>query len=879
MKRSFVTWIGSAVCMLSVLMLAGCPGGIFPPINGNDNGSGNVNDNTNTNGGDTLLNGTLTATVINALSGQPIANATIAVSPSVLDGDLTTDADGKISQQLPIGYYDLTITDADELYESGMRSVVVFAQETTDAEIELTPKQNVALSITVDGDAAPGATVSASVDVQILDGTTTVTGYSWSQSNSVEVTLSGATSATPTITLPSVATYKDELITFMMEPPVSQDQLPDNVVIPETEEGEFPGGLADRFDIVGVNPFAIEKAGLVTLEVEVVTSSGTYTAETEIHAHLPWYPSLGIRNVPLGEPVLFHGKEQASYDWDLDAPSGSSATLTDAGTRNPYFTPDATGMYTVTVTDTTGDADEVVTFEIYAGRWQGAITGQNADGTPRADNCTVCHKPGGFADGNQFNEWAETGHAMIFTDQINYGDHYASYCLPCHTVGYNTDVANGGFDDASDYDELIEADLFHETGDDIWDQVLSEFPDTALRANVQCENCHGPQFGGHTESDARISIRSDVCARCHGEPLRHGRFQQWQLSGHANYETAIAEGTSSSCATCHSGNGFLQWVPLLLDNDPDNNSITVDWEEDEIHPITCVACHDPHNIGTVSGDDTDATVRITGDTPLLVAGFTARGVGSGAICMTCHNSRRGLRNDDIGVPAGDESRAPHGSSQSDVLMGQNAYFVQVGVRGNHSLVENTCVNCHMQETAPPDLLAYNQGGTNHTFAAADDICANCHGASFGAAGIQDAFASATEELLALIEEGWLDAIEEQIAAGNYIVLTGDDGDVTVTDASTIDDIEFGESHGRQAITVTFTDDSTAEHVRLERATVFDNGDNEVGHLAELADARLIKAGWNYNLAVNDGSRGVHNPSYVFEFLDAAIDQLVTLAAE
>jgi len=48
-------------------------------------------------------------------------------------------------------------------------------------------------------------------------------------------------------------------------------------------------------------------------------------------------------------------------------------------------------------------------------------------------------------------------------------------------------------------------------------------------------------------------------------------------------------------------------------------------------------------------------------------------------------------------------------------MGENAYFVDVGIRGSHSLVEDSCVNCHMEKTPPPDLLSYELGGSNHTF--------------------------------------------------------------------------------------------------------------------------------------------------------------------
>ena len=181
-----------------------------------------------------------------------------------------------------------------------------------------------------------------------------------------------------------------------------------------------------------------------------------------------------------------------------------------------------------------------------------------------------------------------------------------------------------------------------------------------------------------------MNISAGVCAVCHGEPLRHARFQQWQLSRHANYELAIDEGESGSCSRCHTSNGFLTWLPVLLGETPGDplDDITVAWTEDKVHPQTCATCHDPHNIGTTTGNNTNATVRISDETPLLIAGFKApatpgaRGVGRGAMCMTCHNTRRGLRNDN--VPFDDPTRAPHGGVQTDLLMGQNAYFVDLG---------------------------------------------------------------------------------------------------------------------------------------------------------------------------------------------------------
>lgn len=865
--RLHAVLLGAAV----LLLMAGCP--LFPPADGGDGGD------------DGDATATLSGTVTNSATGEGIEGVEVTTDPAVEDVEIVTDANGAYAAALPTGVY--TLTFEHEYYDEVTKSVAVLSGTSAAADVALDPTNPVALSVTVDGDAAPGAALTATVTAEVLDGTTTISGYTWAQANSVTVTFGDAAAASTTVTLPDVAAYKAELMTVLMEPPITEAQLPDNVPLPETEDGAFPGGLADRFQVVGMSPFALEEAGLVTIEVTVSTSSGDFTEEAEVHATLPWKSNPGLRNVPIGIPILLHGKTQDSYDWALTPPGGSSAALTDGTTQNPYFTPDVAGQYVVTVTNLTVDPAEIVTLNIYAGEWFGAISGQDAQGLPQAQNCTICHN-GNLAEAT-FDEWNQSGHAEIFTYEIEEGDHYRTSCLPCHTVGYDTDVDNGGFDDADDYQDFLDA--FTSNGTNFvsaegnWETMLDEMPDTAQLANVQCENCHGPNSTSlhfnEIDDPERISQSSDVCAVCHGEPLRHGRFQQWQLSGHANYETAIAEGTSGSCSRCHSSNGFLEWLPVLLGDeagDPDD-SVTVAWEEDDVHPITCVVCHDPHNVGTTTGVETDATVRIYGDTPELIAGFTAYGVGNAAICMTCHNSRRGLRNDDTfadTVADEDTARAPHGSAQTDVLFGQNAYLVTVGIRGSHALVENACVECHMTSTPPPDILSYNQGGTNHTFFAADDICAECHSEVLTAGGIVDAVEGELATLQGLIEDALLDLITEQIAGGNKIDV---DGEVTITDAATIADIEFTEFRGRQGVTITFSDETSVGPVGLPDVIVLDAGDNELGELYSVADARLPKAGWNYFLVHNDGSHGVHNPSFVFEVLSASANALNNLAAE
>ncbi len=725
------------------------------------------------------------------------------------------------------------------------------------------------VSFEVSGNAVPGGTVTVAATVDITDGST-LQSVTWSQVSGVPATLSGVNTNTVTAVLGPESAYKARLIEVLSEPPIGPDQLPPNVPVPPADE-EFVGGLQNRFQLVATNPLALEHTAAVGLQLEVVTTSGTYDVETDVATTIPWTETRGIRNVPVGVRVLLHGKDQASYDWTLTPAAGSSATLADATTQDPEFTPDVAGVYEVNVTQLSDSS--VVNMIIYAGTWKGVIVGEDADGRPIADPaCLNCHN--GSVAPDVFTPWAHSGHAEIFTQNIDdaASTHYGPSCFSCHTVGFNLKADNNGFDDQANYQAFLDANLFNNGRTDNWATMLTEFPDLARLANIQCENCHGPQNSpAHANGAPRVSLSSDLCGTCHGEPARHGRYQQWQLSGHANYELAGEEGTNSNCARCHSANGFIQWVTDFA-ADPDAN-VNVTWTADEVQPQSCQACHQPHDVGTTSGGpETNAKVRIMGNTPVLVAGFQATDVGKGAVCMTCHNSRRGLRNDAT-FDRSDAARATHPGPQADVLMGQNAYFVKVGTRGFHSEVEDTCVACHMEKTPPPASLSYELGGTNHTFYASDTICSDCHSV-ITAQTVQGPVEAKLEELKASVEAELIRLMGQQIALDRTIDLGGQ---ATIADPSDIVSVDFVDYHGGQGMSVSLSDGMVVGPLGMTSVKVTQPSGGSFG-LYDVADSRLPKAGWNYLLLEADGSKGVHNPAFANAILDASETAIKNLEA-
>jgi hypothetical protein len=86
-------------------------------------------------------------------------------------------------------------------------------------------------------------------------------------------------------------------------------------------------------------------------------------------------------------------------------------------------------------------------------------------------------------------------------------------------------------------------------------------------------------------------------------------------------------------------------------------------------------------------------------------------------------------------------------------------------------------------------------------------------------------------------------------------------------------MEFSETHGRQAITVTFTDMTTVGPVRVSDVDVVDSMGTVLGQLYDFTGDTIPKVGWNYNLVATDKSLGVHNFYFARDVLDASIAAL------
>jgi len=346
--------------------------------------------------------------------------------------------------------------------------------------------------------------------------------------------------------------------------------------------------------------------------------------------------------------------------------------------------------------------------------------------------------------------------------------------------------------------------------------------------------------------------------------------REWEQSAHNNgvmgaktltVATVEARGEGAAhCARCHSEQGFLAWLDQLKKGNPgnlvgpDGRPATVDYlrglglTRDQVKPITCKACHDE-----------DGDLRLVHDTPMLPAGFKATAVGSAALCIACHNTRNGR----ITWNAEDPGRytSPHASSQGDVLLGKNAYFVddtREWPNPHAFFTGSACSTCHMS-------LAGTGEYTSHTFKTPENLCASCHGAKYTKEMVQEN----TDHLLSLVRvkvNARVLAVRDRIKTVR--AYNPENGQFTpnVAVRAPVYRVDILSIAGQIAFKMTLTDGS---ELYSQLADIRD----EKGQPVFPTKDPVVRAAWNYLLIKYDGSKGVHNPTYTRQVLLATLNAL------
>ena len=757
---------------------------------------------------------------------------------------------------------------------------------------------------------------------------------------------------------------------------------------------------------IGILPILADTRGSVSTTVTVSDGlGGSVSASVSSNAA---GTQTGLNNVPVGEPVYLNsGYSTPASNWALTPPSGSKAALTGATTRNAWFVPDVAGTYVVKDSANTATKN---TLTIYAGTWQGVIKGGGATkatvpatgfgaftapsgGVSQLNvgvwagaagtytdwpyvtvdtSCTACHANNVVVNGltapDKFTPWTATAHATFFSRGLENITSNSGTCLTCHTVGYDQapGANNGGFDDVA----LLDGWAYPTKQSGQWVSMLAKYPYVAQLANIQCENCHGPQqSGGHISGLAgsstgipggtRVSYSAEDCAICHADATHHHLYSEWVASlnpgtpgtpitinaiaingttisptftnvavvagnaghGHSNLGqfngtgyTGHATSNSPSCSRCHTAEGFAAYVTQLMKYTGQSqvpsvagvlsstyvpNSIvggngsllgTTVWTPDNAHTQTCTACHDPHN------DANPNQLRVYDSVPMTIVGAGVSGLGKGAICAVCHNSRNGVQCDSAHAPLTNGTCAsgsvqsgptflhedtdlvaptymdtPHDNTQAEVLLGRDAFFMgtSLPMLSKHANVQDSCVGCHMtlnpqmNGTSAATHVFYIQDGDRPT------LCANCHGGSGDVSG--QGIVSETQNQEAVLTAALGLAMQTHLPANTTIYV----GKTAVNTASVASVTFFQIPATSAALTAS---GSATFYFYNSAGTLLASGGlsaittDAAGLLPVFSTNGILKrAVWNYQLIGKDYSNGIHNPSFVNSVLSNTIN--------
>lgn len=236
----------------------------------------------------------------------------------------------------------------------------------------------------------------------------------------------------------------------------------------------------------------------------------------------------------------------------------------------------------------------------------------------------------------------------------------------------------------------------------------------------------GPQ-GEQGPPGADATMADLTCTECHVDTsLITGKHTAWSESLHGTGE-AYVRGTSASCAGCHSGEGFSERIAAGLDVD--------EVEAGDPNPTRqdCRACHQIHTTYTSA----DWALETTDPVDLYAVEGASYDGGEGNLCANCHQPRREFPAAEDGMITDISSHwGPHHGPQSAMLLGVVGAGVEGSPSAHYSMVENTCVGCHLGEDAV------------HTFEPEVERCQVCHSGAedFDIEGVQTEVQEMIDEL-------------------------------------------------------------------------------------------------------------------------------------
>lgn len=509
----------------------------------------------------------------------------------------------------------------------------------------------------------------------------------------------------------------------------------------------------------------------------------------------------------------------------LSKPAGSAAVLAYPLTNWAMVKTDVKGEYQLGLTITTATNTHDTTLKFYAADYVGV---GNFDGVNAAfPQCMSCH--GATPKFTEiFNRWKVSPHATGFKTRINTGTpgSFNAASLKYFTTGSDFFLAvnNNGFDDrAAALGWSINNYPAGNAGN--WDTIKTRFTALTQFATIGCESCHGAggehAMGGNTAKIA-TSLDDGTCQSCHDHLPYSPTVRQFSGTKHADalWSSSFAQAASSqnnslqNCIRCHDGLGYVNFTKGQTTN-------TTGWNVGKHVGISCATCHDPH------GNTNTANLRTSsasGDTLANGMAYTAP-VGA-KLCFDCHKSRRNP--DTYMTSTVNANWGPHYSVQVEVLLGKNVATFP-GVTYNNGLhgtmIQNSCVTCHMVATTASGDPNYNKVG-GHTWKLTNEAngynhmaaCVTCHP---GKTSWNDFVATADYDL-----DGTIESIPNEY-------------------------------------------DGLLRQIRLKLPPV---GLDSISTAMIQANNNLDekKAYYNYRVMYSDGSKGMHNAKFAFSVLTASL---------
>ena len=243
------------------------------------------------------------------------------------------------------------------------------------------------------------------------------------------------------------------------------------------------------------------------------------------------------------------------------------------------------------------------------------------------------------------------------------------------------------------------------------------------------------------------------CAACHNISTSEGVHASYLYSKHASGKAVRysgygqAGGGINDCATCHSNEGFIDYVISGASSAAGYDDFTA---------ISCTTCHSEHKTFDFENDGYDFALRYLRPTTLFTdETYTINYEGTSNSCTYCHQARKSPPESVGGMSDVGGHYGPHHGPQANFLEGLTGAelvgsldypAVASGPHRNGS----SCTQCHMGES-DGDIDG------NHTWITSSTSCATCHpgGAPDGAVGLKEDMAV----LLALCVDAGVAEIE------------------------------------------------------------------------------------------------------------------------